>query len=100
MVEADRVDGHEACELVLVRHVVAVPGDDVERRTIELRRPEAAHELRHDFAAGGCFLESSYRREEVARLREALRPDRPELGKAERRAVVLADVAPRRAVDV
>ena len=38
-------------------------------------------------------LERRDRREEVARLREALRADQPQLGQAERRAVVLANVA-------
>ena len=94
VVEADRADRHEAREVVLVRHVVAVPGDHVERRMRELGRPQPAHELRDDLALA-LVLERGHRREEVARLREALRADRPELGQAERRAVVLAKVAAR-----
>src|SRR5258708_9471122 len=35
----------EAAQVVLVGRVVAVPGDDVERRVIHLRRPEVALEL-------------------------------------------------------
>lgn len=31
MIEADRVDHHKAGEIVLVRHIVTVPGDHIER---------------------------------------------------------------------
>ena len=37
MVEADRADGREGAQIVLVRRVIAVPGDDVDRRMGELR---------------------------------------------------------------
>src|ERR1043165_4672835 len=99
MIEAHRADGHEAREVVFVRHVVAVPGDDVERRMREPRFPQPALELR-DQRAGAGLLERRDRSLEVARLREALRAERSELGQAERRAVVLAYVAARGAIDV
>ena len=51
MVEADRADRVEAREVVFVRRVVAVPGDDVERRMVELGRPQMALELRDELAA-------------------------------------------------
>ena len=40
MVEADRADRVEAREIVATRREIAVPGDDVERRMVERRRPQ------------------------------------------------------------
>jgi hypothetical protein len=40
MVEADGVDGVEPREIVAPWHVIAVPGDDIERRVIEVGRPQ------------------------------------------------------------
>ena len=98
MIEADRVDDVEAREVVLVRRVVAVPGDDVERRMVDLRR----HRLPQNFATSSSgavdVLVRGDRRQEVARVGEPVRADRAELGQAERRAVILADIAARRAV--
>ena len=45
MVEGDGIHRHEAREVVLVGRVVAVPGDDVERRMAELGGPQVAEEL-------------------------------------------------------
>ena len=45
MIEAHRADHHEAREVVFVRRKIAVPGDDVERRMIHLRRPQIALEF-------------------------------------------------------
>src|SRR3546814_4808847 len=45
MVEAHRVHRAEALEVVLVGRVVAVPGDHVERRLVELAGMEAAAPL-------------------------------------------------------
>ena len=57
VVEADGVDAVEAGEIVLARRVVAVPGDDVERRVVEVGRPEIAQELGDDFES--CALSRS-----------------------------------------
>ncbi len=45
MVEAHRADGVEAREIVFVGRVVAVPGDDVERRVVDSARPEPARRI-------------------------------------------------------
>lgn len=34
MIEADGVDDHEIRQVVFVRHIIAVPSDDIERRVI------------------------------------------------------------------
>ena len=95
VIEAHRVDRHEAREIVLVRRVAAVPGHHVERRAAPLGGPQPAHELVDHLALRVLVLERRHRREEVARLREALRADQPQLRQAERRAVVLAQIAAR-----
>src|SRR5258708_39632181 len=61
---------------------------------LERARPQATHELPHDLALSR-FLERGQRHHEVARLRQALRADGPELRQAERRTVVLAHIAAR-----
>ena len=45
-------------------------------------------------------LEPGDRRFEIARVGEAVGADRPELGQAERQAVILGDIAARFAVDL
>ena len=45
MIEADRADRVEPRQIVFVRRVVAVPGDHVERRMIDLGRPQIALEF-------------------------------------------------------
>ena len=98
MVEADRVDRVEAREVVLVRRVVAVPRDDVERRVVDRRAPQPPAELRDQLERALGSLVRRDRRQEVARIGEAVRADRAELGQPEQRAVVLADVAARRRI--
>src|SRR5262249_32829234 len=93
---ADRV---EAAQVVTRRRQVAVPRDDVERAVIELRRPERALKLLHDLVLLIEIFVPSDRHLEVARVREPVRADRPELGDAERSAVVFADISTRRAAD-
>ena len=93
MVVAHGVHRVEAREVVLVRRVRAVPRDDVERRVVDLGLPEPALELRDDAEVAVALLVGRDRREEVARVREPVRADRPEIGQAEVRAVVLAYVA-------
>ena len=41
MIEQDGADRREAPQVVLVGRVVAVPGDDVERRVVELGTTES-----------------------------------------------------------
>ena len=76
MVEADRADRVEAREVVLVRRVVAVPRDDVERRVVDRGRPQVALELGHQLELAFAVLEPRVRRQEVARIGEAVAADR------------------------
>ena len=98
MVEADRADRVEVAQVVLVRRVVAVPRDHVERRMADVRAPQHAVHLRDEFELAFAILVGGVRREEVARIREAVRADRAEVRQSQQRAEVLADVAARRAV--
>ena len=95
MVEADRADGVEPREVVGIGGVIAVPGDDIERRVVELGRPEIALKLGDDLKGFVLILECRDRGAEVARVGKAVGADRPEFGQAEERPVILADIAPR-----
>ena len=98
MVVADRTDGVETAKIVLAGRVVAVPGDDVQRRMTDVGAPQMPLEFRHQFEIAFAILESRDRREEVARVRQAIAADRPKVGQLQHRAEVLADVAARFAV--
>src|SRR5207247_8275536 len=76
----------------------AMPRDDVERRVVDLGAPDPAGEFRDELEVALDVLERGDGREEVARRGEAVRADEAEVGEAEERAVVLADVAARGAV--
>jgi len=88
MVEADRADRVEAAQVVLVWRVVAVPADDVQRRVIDARRPQSALELRDQFEIAVDILERRDRRKKVARVRQAIRTDRPGLPAGRLRSLV------------
>jgi hypothetical protein len=98
VVVGDRADRVEALEVVAVRHVRAVPRDDVERRMADARRPQVAAELRDQLEVALAVLVARDRDLEIARVREAVAADDAEVGQPERRAVVLAHVAARLAV--
>ncbi len=96
MVEADRVDGIEARQVVLVGRVVAVPGHHVEWRVIEAGRPQLARELGDELELAGLVLVARHRAQEVARIGQAVGADRPQAGQLEGTAIVFADIAARR----
>ena len=99
MVEADRADGVEAAQVVLVGRVVAVPGDHVERGVIERRRPQIGRRTSpRSSNVAVAVLVAGDRGEEVARIGEPVGTDRTEIRQAQRRAEVLAYVAARRSV--
>lgn len=94
MVEADGVDAVEAGQVVLAGSVVAVPGDDVERRVVEVGDPEIAEELGDDLEGTVvAVVEGCVRSEEVARVGEAVGSDWAEIGEAERLTVVFEEIA-------
>nr|GFD53832.1 hypothetical protein [Tanacetum cinerariifolium] len=99
MVVTDRAQGVEQAQVIFVRHVVAVPGHDVERRVVELRAPQFAKELLHQFGGLLAVLEVRNRRLKVAGIGQPVAANRPEVWQAQGRAVVLADVTARVAVE-
>ena len=57
MVEADRPDGVEVRQIILVGRMVAVPGDDVERRMIDVGGPQVAGVFANELeGAVGVFI--------------------------------------------
>uniref|UniRef100_A0A0N4ZLE2 Glucosamine_iso domain-containing protein n=1 Tax=Parastrongyloides trichosuri TaxID=131310 RepID=A0A0N4ZLE2_PARTI len=98
MIEADRADGVETAQVVFVRHVVAVPGHHVQRAVVEGGRPQLAAVFLNALRRAIHVLEPGDGRLEVARVGQAVGTDRTEVGQAEGRAVVLADVAARLSV--
>ncbi|MNM31228.1 hypothetical protein D3C81_418000 [compost metagenome] len=93
MVEADRADGVEAAQVIFVRHVVAVPGDHVQWRMVELAAPQFTEEFLHQLHRAIDFFVMGHRREEVARVGQAVAADRPQVRDAQRRTVVLGQIA-------
>ena len=98
MVEQDRPDRGEAAQIVFVGRVVAVPGDDIERRVIDLASPRAAAPFHEHPGGRVAVLVGGDRRQEIARVGEAVRADGAALGQRERAAIILAEIAARRAV--
>src|SRR6202044_3595046 len=82
---------------VLVRHVVAVPGDHVQRRVVVVGGPEVAAELLHD-RGGLAFFERGVRGQEVPLAGQAVGADRAAFWQREGGAEVLAQVAAGRLV--
>ena len=63
-------------QVVLVRRVVAVPGDHVQRRVADARRPQGALELGQQLEVAFAILERRHRGEEIARIGQAVGADR------------------------
>ena len=100
MVEADRADRVEAREIVFVGRVIAVPGDDVERRMVELGRPEIAHRISAPPRPGASRSSKAATGVRKSRgLARPLAPIGPSSGRRKHGAVILADIAARRAVE-
>ncbi|MGX1210084.1 hypothetical protein AB7M42_000349 [Bradyrhizobium diazoefficiens] len=98
MVEADRADRREGAQIVFIGRVIAVPGDDVDRRMRQgglEQRPAPFHE---QLGRRVLVLVVRDRRQEVARIGEAVGADRPALRQREGAAVVLAEITARRPV--
>ena len=93
MIEAHRADDDEAREIVFVGREIAVPGDDIERRMVHLRRPQIALEFGDQAARRRGVLVSRDRRQKIARIGETVGAERAELRQPQHGAVILADVA-------
>src|SRR6185437_3713778 len=90
-----RADGVEAAQVVLAWGIVAVPGDHIERRMIEPRRPQLAAEFGDELDVSGAILVPGDWSLKVAWIGEPVRADGAEVGQAHRRAEAFADVASR-----
>ena len=93
MIVADRAHRIEAPQVVLIRHVVSAPGNHVERRMIDGRRPEPPHELCQQLARLVPILVMRDGRQEVAFAGQPVGTDRPQVRQAQRSAEVLTDIA-------
>lgn len=81
MIEADRADGREGAQIIFVRRVIAVPGDDVDRRMGQRGLEQRTAPLHEQFGRRVLVLVVRDRREEVARVGEAVGADRPRSGR-------------------
>ena len=97
MVEADGADRREGAQIVFVRRVIAVPGHHVDRRMRQRRLEQRAAPFHVELGRRVLVLIGRDRREEVARIGEAIGADRPALRQREGAAVILAEIAARRA---
>ena len=86
-------------EVVFVGAVVAVPGDDVERRMVDRRFVELAAPFDDDAGVTSRSSKAATGALEVARIGQAVGADRAAMRQVEFLAVVLADEAARRAVE-
>src|SRR5882724_11493351 len=93
MIERDRADRIKSSQIVSIGGVVAVPRNDVERRMIDLARPEVTAKLCNELVRAILVLVPRDRRLKITRIRQPIRTDRPEIGEAKLFAVVLADVS-------
>ena len=93
MVKAHRVDAVEACHVVLVGRIVAVPGNHVKRRVIDLRAPQPAQDLGDHFERAFAILVGGDRRKKVPRIGQPVGTDGAQVRQTKALAVVLADVA-------
>src|SRR5580704_15736030 len=96
VIEQNCADRREGPQVVFVGHVIAVPGDDVERRMAGFGQMEAAAPFYHETAGRFLLLEACDRGLEVAWVGEAIGTDRPARGQGESRAIILADISARR----
>ena len=65
MVETHGAHGVEGAQIVLVRRIVAVPCDDVQRRMVDGRAPQPAGEFRQQFEVAAAIFESGRGRLEI-----------------------------------
>ncbi len=94
MIEADGIDRHEAAKVIGVGRQVAVPGDDIEGRMVQLRGPKTALKLLDQFKGLIPVLEPGLRALEIARIGQAVSADRTELRKPEHGPIVFTDIPP------
>src|SRR5215510_9064853 len=93
MVERNRAYRRILAEIVLVRRVVAVPRDNIQRRMVERCDPHGTAPLDEELSGAVFILISRDGGQEVALIGEAIGADRPALGEREGAAVILAEIS-------
>lgn len=68
MVKSDRVDGHKTVQIVLIRDVISMPGDDIKRAVVLIRPEEGALELGENLPGVASVFEVGRGVEEVSRI--------------------------------
>ena len=99
MIEQQRPDRRETPQIIFVWRVIAVPGDDVERRMIEVGRPERPAPFHVEGAFCVALLVMRCRRQEVSGIGKAIGADRPAFRQRQRTSVIFAQVSARETVD-
>ena len=72
-----------------------MPGDDVQRRVIDRRRPESSLKLGYDLKVAFAIFKRRDRRQKIARIRQTVRANRSQIRQTKQRAVVFANVTAR-----
>src|SRR5258707_15785537 len=97
MSKQDWAGGRVFAQIVLVRGVVSVPSDHVERRMIDIRRAQCAAPFNKHSGRSVSIFVRRYRSEEVAWIGETVGSDRPAFRQGEGASIVLAKISARRA---
>ena len=93
VIEEERTYWGEGAEVILVRSVVSVPRNHVERRVVDSCLKKLSTPLHDYFTRRAFIFVGSYWGFKIARVREAIRADRSTMWKGKLCAVVLAEVA-------
>ena len=93
MIEQDRPDRRKLPKIILAGRVIAVPGDDVERRLADLGDVKTPTPFHDERARRRAIFEGRNRGLKVPRIGKPVRPYGASLRQGESCAVVLANVA-------
>src|SRR5690606_1183826 len=83
----------KATQVVFVRSVIAMPGDDIKRTVVDLTTPQIAAKFCNLFKLAFAIFEPCDRRFEIARICQTICTDRAEGRKLKMSSVIFADVA-------
>src|ERR1035438_4752371 len=95
MIETHGIDAVEICQIVLIGDVVPVPCNHVQRRVIDGCSPESSLKLGHDAKVALAIFKRGDGCQKIARVRQSICPNRPQVRQAKERTIVLADVTSR-----
>lgn len=73
MIKANRIDDHEIRQIVFVRNIISMPGDDIKARLILCSQKELSLEFRYDLKVWNVtILEPCCRCEKIAWIGESI----------------------------